>query len=140
MRSFKEPQPSAIAEPFWAAARDGLLVLQRCEDCGQHVHYPSGVCDRCLSTELRWRRVSGRATVESFSTVYRAFAPSFEPDVPYTVALVRLDEGVNLLTWIVEVEPDGVEIGARVEVVFERISEEIALHRFRPLRGESENA
>ncbi len=131
-RSPKEPVISALGGGHWKAARDGRLALQRCDACGQWVHYPSAVCDRCMSTELSWQDTAGRGTVESFSTVYRGFAAEFEQDLPYTVALVRLDEGVNLLTWLVGIEPDGAEIGMRVEVEFERISHEITLHRFHP--------
>jgi uncharacterized OB-fold protein len=131
-RSPKEPIPSRIGAPHWEAAREGRLAIQHCTDCGQWVHYPSVLCDKCLSTNLQWDDVSGLGTVESYSTVYRGFAPEFADDLPYTVALVHLDEGPNLLTWLVEVEPDAAEIGMRVEVVFEKISDEISLHRFRP--------
>ena len=139
-RSPKEPVVSPLGAGHWVAAREGRLAIQHCADCGQWVHYPSAVCDCCLSTDLRWDDVSGRGTVESFSTVYRGFAPEFEHDLPYTVALVRLDEGVNLLTWLTGVGPDETEIGQRVEVVFERISDEISLHRFRPATGGGEAA
>lgn len=132
-RSPKEPVISKLGAGHWEAAREGRLAIQHCDDCGQWVHYPSAICDRCLSTSLSWQDVSGQGTVESFSTVYRGFAPEFEQDLPYTVALVQLDEGLNLLTWLVGVEPDAADIGMRVEVVFERISDEISLHRFRPL-------
>jgi uncharacterized protein len=131
-RSPKEPIPSRIGAPHWAAAREGRLAIQHCTDCGQWVHYPSVLCDSCLSTNLAWEDVTGLGTVESYSTVYRGFAPEFEADLPYTVALVHLDEGPNLLTWLVDIKPDAAEIGMRVEVVFEKISEEISLHRFRP--------
>jgi uncharacterized OB-fold protein len=136
-RSPKEPIPSRVGEGHWAAAREGRLAIQHCGACGQWVHYPSYLCDNCLSTDLAWEDVSGLGTVESFSTVYRGFAPEFAADLPYTVALVRIDEGPALLTWLVDVEPDAAEIGMRVEVVFERISDEISLHRFRPVTADA---
>lgn len=135
-RSPKEPVVSALGSGHWAAAREGRLAIQQCTQCRQLVHYPSALCDRCLSVDLEWSDVTGLGTVESFSTVYRGFAPEFEADIPYTVALVRLDEGVNLLTWLTDVEPDAAEIGMRVRATFERISDEISLHRFRPLDSE----
>ena len=131
-RSPKEPVISNLGAGHWTAARAGRLAIQHCGDCGQWVHYPSAVCDNCLSTHLNWEDTSGRGTVESFSTVYRGFAPEFKDDLPYTVALVRLEEGVNLLTWLVGVEPDAAEIGMSVAVEFEQISDEISLHRFHP--------
>jgi len=132
-RSPKNPLISRLGAGHWEAAREGRLAIQHCSDCGQWVHYPSAICDNCLSTELRWDDTSGRGTVESFSTVYRGFAPEFADDLPYTVALVRLEEGINLLTWLVGVGPDEAEIGMPVEVEFERITDEISLHRFHPV-------
>lgn len=130
---FKQPVASHLTEPFWSASQEGRLVIQHCAACASYIHYPSAVCDRCLSTSLEWREVAGNGTVESFSTVHRAFSAEFESDVPYTVAIVRLDEQVNLLTWLVDVSGEDVEIGMRVEVVFEQVSAEVALHRFRPV-------
>jgi uncharacterized OB-fold protein len=132
-RGVKTPTITRLGRPHWEAARRGELAIQHCRACGQYVHYPSSLCDSCLSDELEWQIVAGTGTVESFSTVYRGFSAEFAADVPYTVALVRLDEGVMLLTWLTGIEPDRIEIGARVQVEFERISDEISLHRFRPI-------
>jgi uncharacterized OB-fold protein len=131
-RSPIEPIISRQGEGHWAAAREGRLALQHCQDCGAYVFYPSFVCDQCLSTNLSWADVSGRGTVESFTTVYRAFAEEFAGYVPYTVALIRLEEGVNLLSWLVNVAPEDARIGMPVEVLFEAVSDEISLHRFQP--------
>jgi uncharacterized OB-fold protein len=131
-RSPLEPTISRQGAGHWSAARQGRLALQRCDDCSSYIFYPSFICDQCLSEHLSWTAVEGRGAVESFTTVYRSFAEEFAPYVPYTVALVKLREGVNLLSWLVDVDPDSVEIGMEVEVFFERISDEISLHRFRP--------
>ena len=131
-RSFKNPVISKLGRPFWEAARNGKLAIQQCKDCGKYIFYPSVVCEQCLSERLEWKEVTGKGTIESFSTVYRAFSGEFTADVPYTVALVRLDEGILFLTWLTGVEPDAAEIGMQVEVTFERITDEIHLHRFRP--------
>lgn len=131
-RSWKNPGITKLGRPHWEAARRGKLAIQHCKDCGKYIHYPSSLCENCLSENLEWSEVSGRGTVESFSTVYRAFSPEFRTDLPYTVALVRLDEGILLLTWLADVAPENVAFGMAVEVTFERISDEISLHRFRP--------
>jgi len=131
-RGWKTPRISKLGRPHWEAARRGRLSIQHCRDCGKYIHYPSSLCENCLSENLEWQEVSGRGTVESFSTVHRAFSPEFAADVPYTVALVRLEEGILLLTWLAEVAPEEAAFGMRVEVVFEEISDEISLHRFRP--------
>jgi uncharacterized OB-fold protein len=132
-RSPLEPVASRQGEGHWAAARLGRLALQHCQTCHKYIFYPSFVCDRCLSTDLEWSDVAGRGTVESFTVVHRAFADEFARYLPYIVALVRLEDEINLLTWLVDVTPEDVRIGMPVEVVFERISDSVSLHRFRPI-------
>jgi len=131
--AFKTPRISKLGRPFWEAARRGKLVIQQCRDCGKFIFYPSVICEQCLSDRLEWQEVSGRGTVESYSTVYRPFTREFADDVPYTVALVRLEEGIMILTWLTGVAPDTARIGMPVAVTFERMSDEIALHRFKPV-------
>lgn len=134
-RSVKQPVLSRLGEGHWAAARAGHLALQCCADCSRYTHYPSAVCEHCLSTNVTIANVSGLGTIESFSVVHRAFSPDFAADVPYTVALVKLDEGVNLLTWLVGLNHEDARIGMRVQATFEQVSEQAWLHRFRPVES-----
>ena len=76
----------------------------------------------------------GKGTIYSYTVIHRAPNRPFEPDVPYTVALVDLDEGCRMLTNIVGVDPEDVRVGMPVEVVFEEITPEISLPKFRPRR------
>lgn len=75
---------------------------------------------------------SGRGTLFTFAIVHKLFHPAFADDLPYNVAVVELDEGPRLSTNIVEVANDQLKVGMSVTVVFERLSEEIAVPRFRP--------
>jgi len=88
-------------------------VVQRCENCGHHQHYPRPFCVACLSDELRWAHVSGRATIYSLTRNW--LAVDGMPDPPYVVALVDLDEGPRLLTNLIE---DDLKIGDRVQVAW----------------------
>jgi hypothetical protein len=76
---------------------------------------------------------SGRGTLHAFTIVHRAPAREFQADVPYVVALIDLDEGVRLLATLVEVAPDpvAVRIGARVEIVYDDVTPDVTLPRFR---------
>jgi uncharacterized protein len=127
------PVPTPETRPFWEAARRHELVLQRCEGCGRHVFYPRAVCPHCFSVALTWRGVSGRGTLHTFTVVHRG-QRTFPLGPPYVIAIVELAEGVRLMTNLVDVEPDPakIRIGMAVEVVFEDVSPEIALPRFRP--------
>jgi len=138
-QSYTKPLPvrNELNRPFWERARAGRLALQACRRC-DHVHFPpSPVCPQCLSDDQAWRDASGGATLESWVDVYRAYWPGFAPDLPYRVCLVRLDEGVLLISNLVG-EAAGVSLGARVEVVFEHATDEIDLPKFRMARDEGE--
>jgi uncharacterized OB-fold protein len=86
-----------------AAAADRRLVVQRCARCGHHQHYPRYICTQCGEQQLEFVPVAGKGAVWSFTEVHRAPAPDM--DTPYTVALVRLDEGPVLLTHLVYPDP-----------------------------------
>ncbi|MEV0585409.1 Zn-ribbon domain-containing OB-fold protein [Nonomuraea sp. NPDC050310] len=85
--------------PWWAAAGEGRLLLQRCRACGHLQHYPRALCTACGGTDLGWQESAGRGVVDSFTVVHRAPSPGHRP--PYVVARVRLDEGPILLTNLV---------------------------------------
>jgi hypothetical protein len=81
----------AMTAPWWEATKQRRFLLQRCDACGHHQHYPRSICTSCHARDLPYVDASGRGTIYSFSEVHRAPDPAFEP--PYLVALVRLEEG-----------------------------------------------
>ena len=123
--------------PFWEACSRHALVIQRCADCGTFRHLPAPVCWKCRSFAHTWAPVSGRGTVFTYAVVHRAFLPELEPCVPYVVAVVGLDDapGVRLVSNLIDAEPGELRIGLPVEVVFEEVSAEVAVPRFRVRRG-----
>jgi hypothetical protein len=123
------PRPTTISQPYWDACQNERLTVQKCSDCGSYVFIPQPCCGECQSEELEWVESSGRGTLYSFSTVYRPQQPVFE--TPYTVVVVELDEGYHLLSNLIGVEPEDVEIGTPLEVFFEKKSDEITLPYFR---------
>jgi uncharacterized OB-fold protein len=135
MSQYAGPLPVATPEtrPFWEAARRHELSVQRCRACGRHFFYPRAVCPHCLADDVEWRRVSGRGTVHTFTVVHRG-QRNFPLPAPYVIAIVELDEGPRLMTNLVGIEPDPakIRIGLPVEVVFEDVSADVALPRFRP--------
>ena len=101
--------------------------------CGTLRYYPRAVCPECLSGEARWERMSGRGTVYTFTVTYQNQSPGFREELPYVLAYVTLDEGVQMLTNVVGCPPDQVKIGMPVEVTFEDVNDEIAIPRFKPV-------
>lgn len=123
------PRPTPLSQPHWDGCREGVLRVQRCNGCGSFVFVPKPVCGGCLGNDLSWVESSGRGTLYSYTTVERPQQPSFE--VPYTVAIVELEEGWHMLSNLIGIAPDDVEIGMPLEVSFERMSDEITLPYFK---------
>lgn len=118
---------------FWEGVDRGELLLQRCEGCAALRHPPRPMCPQCQS--LSWQAVpaSGRGQVYSFAVVHH---PKFPPlEYPFTTAIVALEEGARIVSNLVGAEPDAVEIGLEVEIVFEEVEEGLTLPLFRPARG-----
>ncbi|HEV7862189.1 MAG TPA: OB-fold domain-containing protein, partial [Acidimicrobiia bacterium] len=94
------------------------LAILRCGECRTFVHPPQASCPRCLSLRLAPEPVSGRGTVYSFTVANREFAPGIMP--PYVVGLVDLveQEGLRLVTNVVNVAIGDVRIGMAVRVLF----------------------
>ena len=136
MNAIAKPRPKidALNRGFWDAARAGKLTIQRCDDC-QDQHFPgSPVCPKCLSEQQSWAPVSGRATLLSWVRFHRAYWEGFRADLPYLVALVGLEEGPMLMTSIVDASPEDLTIGMKLEVVFDKVDDEVTLPKFRIVR------
>lgn len=136
MADYLKPLPTITDEnrPFWQGCREGKLRLQRCGECG-HVRYPiSHCCPKCLSTQFDWKDLSGRGEVFSYVVFYQLYNKAFEKDVPYNVALVQLEEGPRMYSNVVGVDNDAVKVGDKLEVVFDPVTPEVTIPRFR-LRG-----
>jgi uncharacterized OB-fold protein len=125
------PQISAEMAPFFAAARRHQLVVQRCRGCGT-LRFPArDRCSACLAHEAEWVPVSGRATVFSFAVMHQVYHPGFASEVPYAVVLVALDEGPRMISNVVGCPSSDVRVGMPLEVVFEDVSAEITMPKFR---------
>jgi len=129
------PQPKADSEtlPWWRAAAEHRLVVQRCSPCGKLRHPPSPVCPACHSAASDWHELSGRGRVYTYSVVHRPVAAAQRDLLPFIVVVIELEgaDGIRLLSNLVDVEPDSVQVGMPVEVVWEDMGAELAIPRFR---------
>jgi uncharacterized OB-fold protein len=134
----RKPLPAITSEakPFWDAALQNQLVMQRCNDCKAWIWTPRPLCNECGSERIEWTPMSGKGAVYSFTVIRqvvgRAASKSFEPDIPYVVAWVDLDEGPRMITNIVGCPVEAVNLGMKVSVVFDKASDEIWLPKFKP--------
>jgi uncharacterized OB-fold protein len=120
-------------KPFWQALRQREVRVQRCGDCGMHRFPATRFCARCRSETFEWVAVEPTGVVETWCVFHR---PYFEGlTVPYTVIQVRLKCGIRLFSNPVEVETGALRINMPVEAVFEDITPEVTLLKFRPTKG-----
>ncbi len=132
-----KPLPPQTPEwaPFYQAAARGVLSLPCCQQCGEFRFPPRPVCPQCLGRTFRWQEASGRGEIWSYVVMHQVYHPAFADEVPYAVVLVRLVEGPKILSRLVDVEPQAIEIGAAVEVAFAAVGEDIYLPEFRLASG-----
>jgi len=110
-RTIPAPPVNPEVKPFFDAAAEGRLLVKHCTACHRPHHYPRSMCPHCGSPNTEWRPASGRGTIYSFSVMRRV-------PVPYTIAYVTLEEGVTMMTSIVDCDFDAIRIGQAVRVVF----------------------
>ena len=131
------PAITTEAKPFWDAAAEQKLIIQRCKDCNAWVWTPRPSCNECGSEKVEWTQMSGKGEVYSFTVIRqvvgRAASKAFEPDIPYVIAWVDLDEGPRLITNIIGCSVEDVKLGMKVTVQFEKASEKLWLPKFKPI-------
>jgi uncharacterized OB-fold protein len=133
-----KPRPAPVPEPesadFWAALREGRLLVQRCQVCGNHQLYPR---DRCLACRgpVEWAVASGRGTVYSYTVIRQNHSRPFRDWIPYVVALIDLEEGPRVMSNVVGIDPEDVHVGMAVKATrFEAVSDEAGIALFEPER------
>ncbi len=126
------PRPYQDSKPYWDAAKENRLLLQRCRDCNRFQFFPRGVCSHCLGSALDWAESSGRGVVHTFTIANRAPHPGFADNLPCVIAIIELQEGVRMMSNIVNCKPETVRIDMPVKVVFEAAGPDIVLPMFAP--------
>ena len=124
------PQPTDLTRPYWQAAAQGELHMQHCGACGRWQFYPRPFCIHCEAEALHWRAVSGLGRIYTYTVNHRAPNAFMKTRLPYVVAIVELDEGPRLMANIQGEGALDAAIGKRVKVLFEPVTDELALPQF----------
>jgi uncharacterized OB-fold protein len=127
------PEETQLTAPFWQAAREHRLVIQRCTACSRLRWPPEAGCYYCGSLDYEWAQMTGRATLYTWTVAHPPLLPYFQQRPPWPIAVVELEEGPRLVTNITGLDPDRYEIGMPLEATFDDIGENITLVVFRPL-------
>jgi uncharacterized OB-fold protein len=132
---YQKPLPaiSSLNQPYWEGLKRRELRMQCCGGCGRVWFPPSPLCPRCWSRQFTWKRLAGRGRVNSWVVFHQAYFKAYEHDLPYNVAEVELDEGPRILTNLVEVANDAIRAGMPVEIVFDDVTGDITLAKFKPV-------
>ena len=131
------PTPSPLTKPFYDGAKEGKLLLPRCEDCNRVHWYPRYICPFCHSTNISWIESSGEGRIHTFAVQHRAFGGGAK-EVPFVTAYIDLNEGdrmVTVLHGVDATDPSSIKIGSKVKVEFEEASEAIHLPFWRVMEG-----
>ena len=135
MNEYKKPipVPSPESQPYWDGLREQRLMMPRCDDCKRYWFPPSLLCPRCNSANWRWTKTNGRGRIYSYVVYHRVYHPAFAQEVPYTVAVIELDEGPRMYSNVIGVPPDQLSCDMKVEVAYEPITDQITLPKFKPV-------
>jgi uncharacterized protein len=131
------PTPSPETQRFWEGCKRHELWLPFCRACQKHYWYPRDFCPTCGSRDVEWRRSEGRGKLYTFAIHYRAFHPAWNDETPYVTALIDLDEGVRIFTNLIGVEPDpkAIRCDMPVELVWDDVTPDVTLPKWRPSGG-----
>ena len=133
MTEYTKPLPvmEGLAGEFYDWCKKEDLHFQKCTSCHTFRHVPREMCAECNSFEWQWVRSTGRGTVYTWVVVNRALHPAFSHDTPYADVVIEMEEGVRLLSTVVDCPPQELEIGMPVELTYDAVTEDITLPRFK---------
>jgi len=126
------PLPTPLTQFFWDGCKARKLMILRCQGCGWFVHYPRPVCNKCLSTDLSPQEVSGRASLYAYTVTMQAFHPYYVDKLPYTLAVVELEEqaGLRITTNMVDTEEAALKAGLPVKITWREVAPDFVLPMF----------
>jgi len=128
-----DPLVNNWARPFWDGTREEKLLIQKCADCQKHIFYPRMACPFCFSDNIEWVEAAGKGTIYAFTVVENNAPSPFVPDMPFVIAVVILEEGVRMLSNIVECDPNSLQCDQAVEVAFVKRNDEFTMPMFKPV-------
>ena len=130
------PEPTPVSQPFWDALAQHRIRVQYSPSLRRYVFYPRTLAPGTLADDLEWREIDGAGTLYTYTVARRPTGPPWatgQGAVPQLPAVVQWDAGPRVSTELVDVDPDDIRIGMRVEPVFYDLPETgITLLKYRP--------
>ncbi len=136
MSVYNKPLPAqvkgTVTKEYWEALKEGKFKFQKCDNCNTSIFYPRVVCPSCMSEKLSWKEASGKGEIYSYTVVYKAINPAFKEDLPYTVGLIDLAEGIRVMGNIIGTDdPESLKVGQAVKIEFSKVTDDFTFPVFR---------
>ena len=125
------PEITELNAPFWTGLALGEVRLQKCGKCGAHQYPAETFCYECGAHDMSWIAVAGEGTLYSFTVVHQLYHKAFKPFLPYTVAIVQMDEGPRMLSAMLDLKRP-VRIGERVKPCIRMVDNDKAFLTYVP--------
>lgn len=119
--SLIQPVQDAVSDPWFEAVEEERLMLQRDPRNGKTFFYPRARVPGHPEREPEWIEASGHGTLYSFTVVERSIHPEFRDITPFVLAIVALEEGPRMTSWLVDVTHNKITCDMPVKVVFREI-------------------
>jgi uncharacterized OB-fold protein len=135
MTTYNKPLPkvTAVSAPFWDGLKNEKLLVQKCMSCGNVQHPAMPHCVSCWKEDLEWVEHSGTGEIYSYSVCHWPTIPAFKQDAPYVVAIIELQDGIRINSNIVDCKLDDLRVGMPVTAIFDHVTSEASLIKFRPV-------
>ena len=128
------PQTDNVSAHYWAAARDGRLLIQQCDPCGHRQWYPRALCTNC-GAETEWLECMGVGVVHTYTVIRQMGMAGFRDEVPYIVAIIELAEGPRVMGNVVDIDIGDIHIGLAVEAFFVVAADDVGVPQWRQIRS-----
>jgi uncharacterized OB-fold protein len=126
------PVLRGYAAEFYGWCQKHELRFQRCARCKTWRHPPRPLCFKCHSFEVEWAPVSGQGRLHAWTVPMAPIGSAFASQMPYVAAIVALDEGPRMASWVTGVAPEDLRVDMRLLVWFDAVTPEVTLAKFRP--------
>lgn len=129
-----KPRPiiTPLDQQHWDLLRRHVLSFQQCPACGARFFPATPICSECGADDPEWVSACGQATLISWVVFHKSYFPGFNAELPYNVAIVRLDEGPSLVANVIGVDNASLRSGMPLEVAYEDVDDTLTIAKFRP--------
>ena len=129
--TFTHKVPILKTRRFWEKLEEGEVYATKCRKCGRLYYPPQGDCTHCLSSDVEWVKLSNEATIETYT--YASQRPAgFNQYEPYIIAIARTKDGIRVMGWLEDIEPEDVKLGMKLIMSTKKLPDGFLVITFKP--------